>query len=113
MIVFFAAVLFRYDPVLTLIGIGMAALNVAALRYVSRKRVDGNRRLLQDQGKLIGTAIGGLQMIETLKATGGESDLFPRWAGYQAKVVNARQDLESYTQLLDAVPRCWPPSTPR
>ncbi|HVG09672.1 MAG TPA: NHLP family bacteriocin export ABC transporter peptidase/permease/ATPase subunit [Thermoanaerobaculia bacterium] len=104
MIVFFAAVLFLYDPVLTGIGILIALLNVAALRFVSRKRVDGNRRFLQDQGKMMGTALGGLQTIETLKATGSESDLFARWAGYQAKVVNARQDLERYTQLLDAVP---------
>lgn len=104
MIVFFALILFQYDPVLTLVGIGVVSLNVAALRYVSRKRVDGNRRLVQDQGKLLGTAIGGLQTIETLKATGGESDLFTRWAGYQAKVVNGRQDLERYTQILDAVP---------
>jgi NHLM bacteriocin system ABC transporter peptidase/ATP-binding protein len=103
-IVFFAVVLFQYDPVLTLIGIAVVSLNVAALRYVSRKRVDGNRRLLQDQGKLMGTAIGGLQTIETLKATGGESSLFSRWSGFQAKVVNARQDLERYTQMLDAVP---------
>jgi NHLM bacteriocin system ABC transporter peptidase/ATP-binding protein len=104
MIVFFAAILFRYDAVLTLVGIAVVSLNVAALRFVSRKRVDGNRRLVQDQGKLMGTAIGGLQTIETLKATGGESDLFTRWAGYQAKVVNGRQDLERYTQILDAVP---------
>ncbi|HWM90081.1 MAG TPA: NHLP family bacteriocin export ABC transporter peptidase/permease/ATPase subunit [Thermoanaerobaculia bacterium] len=104
MVVFFAAVLFRYDPVLTLIGVVIAALNVAALRWVSRKRVDGNRRLLQDQGKMMGTAYGGLQTIETLKATGSESDLFARWSGYQAKVVNARQDLERYTQVLDAFP---------
>lgn len=104
MIVFFAVFLFRYDPVLTLVGIAIVSLNVAALRYVSRKRVDGNRRLLQDQGKLMGTAIGGLQTIETLKATGGESDLFTRWSGYQAKVVNGRQELERYTQMLDAVP---------
>ncbi len=88
MVVFFAVILFQYDAVLTLVGIAVVSLNVAALRYVSRKRVDGNRRLLQDQGKLLGTAIGGLQTIETLKATGGESDLFARWAGYQAKVVN-------------------------
>jgi len=104
MIVFFAVLLFQYDAVLTLVGITVVSLNVAALKYVSRRRVDGNRRLAQDQGKLLGTAIGGLQTIETLKATGGESDLFSRWAGFQAKVVNGRQELERYTQLLDAVP---------
>lgn len=104
MIVFFVILLFQYDVGLTLVGIAVVSLNVAALQWISRKRVDGNRRLVQDQGKLVGTAIGGLQTIETLKATGGESDLFTRWAGYQAKVVNGRQDLERYTQILDAVP---------
>jgi NHLM bacteriocin system ABC transporter peptidase/ATP-binding protein len=104
MIVFFALILFQYDVTLTLVGIAVVSLNVAVLRWVSRKRVDGNRRLAQDQGKLLGTAIGGLQTIETLKATGGEGDLFARWAGFQAKVVNGRQDLERYTQILDAFP---------
>jgi NHLM bacteriocin system ABC transporter peptidase/ATP-binding protein len=104
MVVFFAVVLFQYDAVLTLVGVGIVSLNVAALRFVSRRRVDGNRRLAQDQGKLLGTAIGGLQTIETLKATGGESDLFARWAGFQAKVVNGQQELERYSQILDAVP---------
>ncbi len=103
-IVFFAALMLVYDPVLTLIGVAVVSGNVVALRYVARRRVDGNRRLQQDQGKMLGTAIGGLQTIETLKATGGESDLFSRWSGYQAKVVNGRQDLERYTQVLDAVP---------
>ncbi|HEY7215986.1 MAG TPA: NHLP family bacteriocin export ABC transporter peptidase/permease/ATPase subunit [Thermoanaerobaculia bacterium] len=104
MVVFFAVILFQYDVALTLVGIVVVSLNVAVLRWVSRKRVDGNRRLGQDQGKLLGTAIGGLQTIETLKATGGEGDLFTRWAGFQAKVVNGRQELERYTQILDAVP---------
>lgn len=104
MVVFFLALMFQYDALLTVIALAVVSLNVVALRYVSRKRADGNRRLLQEQGKLQGTAIGGLQLIETLKATGGEADLFARWAGHQAKVVNARQELERYTQLLDAVP---------
>ena len=104
MIVFFGAVMFLYDPTLTLLSVLVVSLNAAALRFISRKRVDGNRRLLQDRGKLQGTAIAGLQMIETLKASGGEEDLFARWAGYQAKVVNTRQELERYTQVLDAVP---------
>jgi ABC-type bacteriocin/lantibiotic exporter with double-glycine peptidase domain len=104
MIVFFAGLMIQYDLLLTLVGVAVVSLNVAALHWVSRKRVDGNRRLQQDRGKLYGTAIGGLQMIETLKASGGESDLYARWSGYQAKVVNARQELERYTQMLDAVP---------
>jgi NHLM bacteriocin system ABC transporter peptidase/ATP-binding protein len=104
MMVFFVAVLLQYEPVLTMIGIVLVSGNVGALSYVSRRRVDGNRKLLQESGKMVGTAIGGLQMIETLKATGGEGDLFARWSGYQAKVVNTRQQLERYTQVLDAVP---------
>jgi NHLM bacteriocin system ABC transporter peptidase/ATP-binding protein len=102
--VFYAALMLRYDVPLTVIGLAILSLNVAALRYVQRRRVDGNRRLLQDRGKLLATAIGGLQMIETLKAMGAESDLFARWAGYQAKVVNGRQQLERYTEMLGAVP---------
>lgn len=104
MIVFFAAVMIQYDRLLTLVSVAVVSGNIAALRWVSRRRVDGNRRLLQEHGKLHGTAMGGLQTIETLKATGGEEDLFTRWAGYLAKVVNIRQDLERYSQLLNAVP---------
>lgn len=104
MIVFYAGVMFQYDPLLTLVGLVVVSLNVVALRFVSRRRIDGNRRLLQDRGKMVGTALGGLQIIETIKATGGENDLYQRWAGYQAKVVNTRQDLERYNQFLEAVP---------
>lgn len=104
LIVFFALVMLQYDVGLTLAGVAIVALNVLALRLVARHRVDGSRRMLQEKGKLHGTAVGGLGMIETLKATGGEAAFFSRWAGYQAKVVNARQRLELTTQVLEAVP---------
>ncbi len=104
LIVFFGALMLQYDVVLTLLSVLVVSFNVAALRFVSRQRIDGNRRLLHAKGQVGGTAIGGLQMIETLKASGGESDFFARWSGYQAKVVNIRQDLDRYTQVLDAFP---------
>lgn len=104
LISFFALLLYQYDPLLTGIGVAFAFMNMLALRYVARKRVDGNHRLMQEQGKLMGTAYMGLQSIETLKATGSESDFFARWAGHQAKVMNAEQTLGTTTQTLAAIP---------
>lgn len=103
-VAFYAILLFQYDVVLSVLSVVVASLNIAALKYVSRQRVDLNQRLLQDRGKMMGTAMGGLQTIETLKATGAESDFFARWSGYQAKVVNASQDLQFTTTVLSAIP---------
>ncbi len=103
-VAFYAVLMVQYDVVLATIAVITAILNMAALRYVSRLRTDLNQRLLQDRGKAMGTAMGGLQTIETLKATGSESDFFARWSGQQAKVVNAHQRLQLATELLGAVP---------
>ena len=104
MVGFYAFLMFTYDIVLTSIGLLAAALNLYAMKLVSRRRVDGNRRLLQEQGKLMGISMGGLQTIETLKASGSESDFFARWAGHEAKFVTAQQRLAVQTQALAAVP---------
>ncbi len=104
LVVFYAALMFMYDLVLTTTCIVIALLNVAALKLVSRRRTDVCRRLLQEQGKLTGTAMNGLSMIETLKCSGSESEFFARWAGYQAKALRAQQDLSRLTEYVSAVP---------
>lgn len=103
-IVFYALLLLQYDVVLTLIGLATAALNIVALKVVERRRDDISRRLLQDRGKMMGTAMNGLQIIETLKSTGSESDFFSRWAGQQAKVANAFQQLQLTGAFLSIIP---------
>ncbi|NET45738.1 NHLP family bacteriocin export ABC transporter peptidase/permease/ATPase subunit [Okeania sp. SIO2B3] len=104
MIVFYGLVMFAYDRVLTLIGICFAAVNILALQWVSRQRVDANMRLVQDEGKLAGASIAGLQSMETLKASALESDFFSRWSGYYAKTVNTQQQLEVTNQVLEILP---------
>jgi NHLM bacteriocin system ABC transporter peptidase/ATP-binding protein len=103
-IAMYALLMFQYDWVLSLICVGTAGLNMAALRYVSTRRTVLSQRMLQDRGKLMGTSMGGLQTIETLKAAGTESDFFARWSGYQAKVANGYQQLQLTTLFLSAVP---------
>lgn len=104
LIIIYFYLMIQYNVLLTLIGVGIAGINIVALRYFSRRRKDANLRLLSEQGKLTSTAYGGLQIIETFKATGRESDFFSRWAGYQAKAINAEQDLNIPSELLAALP---------
>ncbi|MFA6012744.1 MAG: NHLP family bacteriocin export ABC transporter peptidase/permease/ATPase subunit [Desulfobacteraceae bacterium] len=103
MVVFYIIVMLYYDVVLTLTGVTVALLNLVALKFVSKKRVLLNQTLQQEMGKLMGVSMSGLNMIETLKASGGESDFFAKWGGHEAKVTNANQELAMPTQLLGMV----------
>jgi NHLM bacteriocin system ABC transporter peptidase/ATP-binding protein len=103
-IVFYAAVMLSYDVVLTLVAIGLAGVNILALRYVSRKRVDESRRLQKARGLVNGTAAGGLQMMESLKATGTEGEFFTDWSGRYATSMNAEQELGVFTVYLSSIP---------
>ncbi len=68
-------------------------MNIFTLQSISRQRIDANQRLIQEYGKAAGTAIAALQSIETLKASGLDSDFFSRWSGYYTKALNSQQEL--------------------
>lgn len=104
MVIFYGLVMLQYDLILTIVGVVFVAINLLTLRLVSRWRVDANLRLMQEQGKVSGVAISGLQSIETLKASGLESDFFARWAGSYAKATNAQQSMAVTNQALGIVP---------
>ena len=105
MIVFYALVMVQYDPFLTLIGIVTAGFNLAFLKIMTRKRTDANQRLVQESGKVQGVAMAGIQMIETLKASGAENDFFSKWAGHQALRLNEEQNLGMSVQFMNVIPQ--------
>jgi ATP-binding cassette, subfamily C, bacterial len=104
MVIFYALVMVQYDWVLTLIIVIFAAINILVLQWISRKRVDANQRLIQEYGKAAGTSIAALQSIETLKASGLESDFFARWSGYYTKAINSQQELGATNQIFSVLP---------
>jgi ATP-binding cassette subfamily C protein len=104
MVIFYALVMCQYDWVLTLIVVSFAAVNVLTLQWISRKRVDANQRLIQEYGKAAGASIAALQSIETLKASGLESDFFSRWSGYYTKAINSQQELGVTNQTFSVLP---------
>ncbi len=102
---FYLALMAWYDKVLALVSLGIAALNMLALRIVARQRSDANATLLQEEAMLLGTSVSGLERIELLKAGGAESTFLMKWLGRQARVINARQRFAVPSQMLYAVPR--------
>src|SRR5205823_2850519 len=68
----YAAVMWAYDVELAVVGATAALLNVAALRMVAHARRSGVARMRIDRVRFFAASLDGLQLIETLKATGGE-----------------------------------------
>ena len=103
-LVVYVAVMLPYDPMLTAVGVAISSLNLLAIRLVSRWRVDRNRTIEQLRGRLMAGVMWAIQIIESIKATGSESDLLVRWTGDQARMINAEQELGSCDALLVALP---------
>lgn len=101
---FYFTFMLLYDFRLALASMLVAGLNAAYLLYASRKQTDRNQKLQMDHGKLDGASIAGLINMESLKASGRESDFFARWAGHQANLTCSEQSLGVSNQYLSAIP---------
>lgn len=86
MMIFYLVIMLRYSPLLTMIGIASIVINALMGRLISNKRINITRIQMRDAGKLASYTVSGIQMVETIKASGAENGFFSKWAGYQASV---------------------------
>lgn len=84
MMVFYLVVMLRYSAILTLVGIAAISVNLILSRIIANKRESIMRIQVRDKGKLSAATVSGIQMVETIKASGAENGYFQKWAGYQA-----------------------------
>ena len=105
MLIFYLVVMLRYSILLSLIGILTIALNVFLSRVISEKRMNITRVQMRDAGKLAAITVSGIEMIETIKASGAENGFFRKWSGFHASVNTQIVRFTRLQQLLGAVPQ--------
>ena len=104
MMSFYLIVMLRYSVILTLIGLASVLVNLILSSIISKKRINITRVQMRDAGKLAGTTVAGIEMIETIKASGAENGFFEKWAGYQASVNTHMVRFQRMNQILGLLP---------
>lgn len=104
MMVFYLVVMIRYSLLLTVIGILSVLINLVFSNIISKKRINITRVQMRDAGKLAGATVAGIEMIETIKASGAENGFFEKWAGYQASANTQQVKFQKLNQLLGQLP---------
>ena len=104
LIVLYLVVMVLYSAPLALIGVATVVANALLARYISKKRVNIMRQQVRNSGSLSATTIAGIDMIETIKASGAEEGFFERWSGMQALVGDGMARFTNLSAYLGAVP---------
>lgn len=106
MILFFIMMM-RYNVLLSLIGVASIAINLCFTNMVARRRLSLSKLMSKDSSRLKCSTVNGIEMIETIKASGAENGYFEHWSGYQSNVntkdMNSSNILSFYTLLASIV----------
>ena len=104
MMVFYFVLMIKQSPLLTLIGLSTLVINIFMSRIISNRRINITRVQMRDSAKLEATTASGIEMIETIKASGAESGFFQKWAGYQASVNAQNVKAAKDQQFIGVIP---------
>ena len=101
---FYLALMLQYDLLLSSVAIITGFANLAFLRYISDYQANNNKKMYQEQGKLYSVSISGIQLIESIKAGGGEAGFFSKWSGHHTKLLDFEQEIGERSVYIGAVP---------
>lgn len=104
MMIFYLVVMIRYSWLLTLVGLVSILVNLLMSHIISQKRINLTRVQMRDAGKLASATVAGIEMIETIKASGAENGYFEKWSGYQASVNTQKVKYAKLNQYLGMIP---------
>ena len=104
MLVFIIVVMCRYSLLLTGVGVAAIILNFFIINRVGRIRREISATQFRGEANLASATVSGIDMIDTIKATGAENGYFERWSGYHAEVVKAEVKFNDTARFLLTLP---------
>ncbi|MEX0348163.1 MAG: NHLP family bacteriocin export ABC transporter peptidase/permease/ATPase subunit [Paracoccaceae bacterium] len=103
-VVFFAIVMFGYDPLLTVIGIAVNLFVAIGCFQAQRALRNTSLKLEIENALLMGVGVFSTRAIDTIKAGASEDQVFSRWSGTHARMVNTEQQLGRIMNVIGILP---------
>lgn len=104
MMIFYLVLMLRQSVILTLIGLSTMILNIIMSRVIAKKNVNISRVQMRNAGLLESTTVAGIEMVETIKASGAENGFFEKWAGHQAAANKKVVEAAKFSQTIGIIP---------
>ena len=104
MMVVYLVLMLRQSVLLSVVGISVMVINTVVSRLIAKKNINVARVQMRNSGMLEGTTVTGIEMIETIKASGAEKGFFQKWAGVQALVNAQNVETVRLNQTIGIIP---------
>ncbi len=91
MMVFYLVIMIRHSLILTAVGVFCVLINLYLSGYIAKKRLDYNRMFLNDISVYNTSTMMGLDMMESIRASGAEEGFFNTWKQYKDKKYDGKK----------------------
>lgn len=104
MLLFYLIVMAQYNLLLTAVGLGTIIANLLIAKRLGRLRREIGATKARDMANMKAATVTGIDIIQTIKATGSENGYFERWSGFHAASTKAKADFLHKTKFLTTAP---------
>ena len=104
MLLIYLIVMARYSLILTAVGMCALAVSLLIAKQLGKLRREMSATRARDIANLKAATVTGIDIIQTIKATGSENGYFERWSGFHAASVRAKTQFMQKTKYLITAP---------
>jgi len=104
MLVFYFIIMLQFNIWLTFISLVGVVVNLFISTYISQKRIGLSGSKTRYLALMTSTKLSGIEMIETVKATGAENAIFEKWAGYRIAATSVETEQTKLNSYMGSIP---------